>query len=85
MVSCLPNEMLRYELETQGVRSDTPMVNNRTQLCNLIESRNYKPGRQPVAISYKEDIAQCRNYLVEWMSKFEKANKNREVSRSIFS
>lgn len=82
MVKNLPDEMIRYELETQGIRSDQPFMDNRKALSELIENGNYKPGRQPVAVHYRDDINACTNHLSEWESRYRKSNKNVKTCES---
>lgn len=63
LVSCLPNEMIEYELESQGIKSSKNFVTNKTKLSNLFDAKWYKLGKQQVALGYPENITRCENYL----------------------
>lgn len=45
-VKQLPDEMIKYELETQCVRGDVNFFKRKKQLSDLLESRKYQYGRQ---------------------------------------
>ena len=66
LVSYLPDEMIRYELETQGLRSDRSLGKRRAQLANLFRNNLYCLHKQPVAMGYQEDINQCESYVDQW-------------------
>ena len=82
VINSLNDEMIRYELESQGVKSVHSFIANKKTLTELIDSRKYKPGHQPVALGYVEDIARCSAYMLEWEEKFEKSNKNKATCES---
>lgn len=52
IISKFPDEMLAYELESQGKRADEPYATNRKQLAELFELKTYRAGYQPVALGY---------------------------------
>lgn len=67
VVGQLPDEMIKYELESQGIRCDNNYFRRKKQLADVLESRLYKHGRQPVVISYKDDISNCDLHLNAWV------------------
>lgn len=70
IVSYLPDEMIKYELETQGIRSGPNVEQRRKQLSEVIDSRRYVFGKQPVAMGYPEDIETCEKHISSWETNF---------------
>lgn len=66
VVSLLPEEMILYELETQGMRAKNSLNMNSTQLANLFKQGKYKRNRQPVAMGFQEDFSYCVEYFQKW-------------------
>lgn len=75
-VSALPDEFLRYELESQGVRVDQNYFRRKKQLADLLENREYRAGKYFVSMRYQEDIDTCAAHLNNWKGEYDaSANK----------
>lgn len=72
-VLLLPDEMIRYELESQGRKSASSIRENRSILYKLISEGNYKPNKQIVALGYRDNYELCNEYYERW---------NKEIIRS---
>lgn len=70
-VSALPDEFIKYELESQGVRIDKNYLRRKKQLADLLESRLFKIGKYFVAIGYREDIEVCSEHLDNWRVEYD--------------
>lgn len=79
IISLLPEEMVRYELETQGIRCAKGLATCRSQLSKRIKDRLYKRNSQPVAIGIKEDIGFCMKHLDRWREELE-SSENSPIS-----
>lgn len=73
-VSMLPDEMIKYELETQGQLSANTFILRRKQLADLIKEKKYEGGRQPVAMGVAEDISICQGYVKLWSKLWRKTS-----------
>lgn len=76
-VSALPAEMIRYELESQGIKCKPKFFEQKKQLSELLESREYVPGKFFVAMGYKEDMDLCATHLNSWIETYDKTNKSK--------
>lgn len=79
VVALLPDEMIKYELETQGVKSESHFMKRRKQLSEILESRRYVSGKQPVAMGYREDLSVCSDHLRKWMIDFETSSPDSQA------
>ncbi|KAJ6642600.1 hypothetical protein Bhyg_07553 [Pseudolycoriella hygida] len=69
-IAHLPDEMIKYELESQGIKCLPNYLQRRKQLAAVIDERKYVVGKQPVAMGYKEDLDYCSKYLEAWENQF---------------
>lgn len=81
MISLLPDEMIKYELETQGCKSDNSLNKRRSQLTNIINEGKYVRGRQPVAMSAEKDLSICNGYVQAWGRDIVKIGESPEAIR----
>lgn len=81
-ISLLPDEMIRYELETQGIKSADHISKRRSQLAEHILNRRYKNNRQPVAMGLKEDIGICKHYCTAWEKELAASTKSTLIIRN---
>lgn len=65
-VSLLPDEMLKYELMSQGEVPANSFMKRRQQLAALFNSGRYKELPQGVGIPFRTDIKACRAHLEKW-------------------
>lgn len=66
VISVLPKEMIQYELETQGIKSDPNLNKSRSLLANVFKNKTYRRNKQPVAMGFAEDYFRCRSYYDDW-------------------
>lgn len=76
-VTALPNEMIKYELESQDIKCHQNPFCRKKQLSDILESREFRPGKYYVAIGYKDDLAACVGHLNNWIDMYEKTNKSK--------
>lgn len=79
----LPDEMLGYELESQGKLATMPHAAKRKALSALFDTKKYCAGYQNVAIGYIENIRICSGYVKSWKERFDKDVKDRKACESL--
>lgn len=84
-ISALPDEMVKYELESQGMKCADTIVRRRNQLCELFQKGKYKTKTQPVVMNATQDVAQCKFYLNKWREEFVSSNKSASVKNQYSS
>lgn len=83
VISLLPDEMVKYELESQGLLCDSTIVRRRTQLSKLFEEDTYKQIPLPVVLNVSDNISLCHNYLKQWENEYERSKKTSDIKDSI--
>ncbi|KAJ6642700.1 histone H3 [Pseudolycoriella hygida] len=71
LIGYLPDEMIKYELESQGVRCLGNYLQRRKQLVDLIEQKKYQIRKQPVNLEHRENLHICSEYLRKWEMEFD--------------
>lgn len=82
-IALLPDEMIKYELESQGLKSAKTLNKRRKQLSNLISSRNYRRhGLRPIIMGFKENHDACTDHLSRWIQEVEASAKTSAIAEA---
>lgn len=66
IVNLLPDEMIEYELRSQGLKPAATFHKRRKQLAKALVSESYKARPMPVGMPYRLDVENCMRHLSNW-------------------